>query len=147
MSLPVGDAPEQHFKSVQLATCSQPRALTHVELGIDWLPGDGCMYVFLDVGVPFLPFLQPRLMHISIGQYTATRRTPILQMCHCLQSILNAWQPSLHIVHLQPLGRSLHFGFSPSTPFCLLVVEMQRAMHRFHCWSNFEPVPHISWVH
>jgi len=147
MSLPVADAPEQHYRSVQLATCSQPRAVTSVDLSVDWMPGDGCIYVCLCVQIPFLPFLQPHLMHITVGQYTATRRTPVLELCEALQGMLRTWRPMLDTVHLRPLSRrSLHFGISQSTPFYLLVLELQQVMRQYRCRCSFEPVPHISWA-
>ena len=82
ITLPSHAAPEQHFKTTQLAVCQRPLQVTNLSVWIDLLPGHE-VYIGLEFQCQFLPTLISP--YVTIGKFTYGGRIKISRLYENMQ--------------------------------------------------------------
>ena len=77
MSLPVREAPVEHFVATQIAVCNSRHRLESVRLNMEIQQG-GKLYISLQISVPSLP--RVRIHHISVCRLDVTSRIFLLEL-------------------------------------------------------------------
>jgi hypothetical protein len=139
LTLPAYAAPEQHFRSTQLAVCQRPLKVTDLSVWIDLLPGQE-VYIGLEFHCEFLPLLISP--HVTIGKSKYEGRIKINKLYENMQWTVHEF--AITSATLSPYGGGYNWEIEAATDFYWLCRQLREIAQQAGLEGLWLPTFHVS---